>query len=208
MDILDRMAKRHEVIIDTTENGNRIYTFFKEFFVKCSVNYNVEFAYRMGITDNFGFVRLLCDNKGNLLAYTCARPIVPDPFKSQFHRGQWYAFESYNRELIKDFEIIARDMYGDPAKWEYSSDDNKYKLTIPTAWGNINHWYSVQDDKVTSNYGLKNNGTKTYNFNGNLKKPNPDIVKFLNTYLIREGIKTKRQVFCENLKNKIKAFSK
>ena len=164
--------------------------------------------YKMALIKNFGFVRALCDTKGDLLAYICARPIVPDPFQSLCHRGQWYAFESYNRELIKDFEITARAMHGEPAKWEYISADNKYNLTIPTEFGDTKHWFLVQDNKVTSNYGLNNNGTKTYNFNGNLKYPNPDIVKFLNAYLIKEGVKTKRQVFFEKLKNKIETFSK
>lgn len=192
--------------ISTDENGNKIYTFSKAFFVKCAWRPDTaidKFKYSMGPMENYGFLRVICDDKCNILAYTRAMPIVPDPFPSQFHTGSWYAFETYNRELIKDFNINVYDMGAlngilcfmdedakpDKANWKYNAKENTYDLKMFTAIGSIEHWFLVTDKDITSDYGMHE--TRRYKFNTNLNKPNPVVVSYVNNQLIDAGIKPK-----------------
>ena len=116
--------------------------------------------------------------------------------------GTWYAFETYNRELIKDFNIkvynrsnvddITRSMGGKPklktATWKYDSENNSYNLQIGTEIGGIDYWFLVTDKDITSNYGL--NQTRTYNFNTVAENPQPSVVGYLDRRLVNAGIKT------------------
>lgn len=197
--------------ISDGENGNKIYTFSTSFFVQWqrpkylddTVFEADETMYEDAFLSNYGFLRATCDENGKILAYTRAMPIVPDPFPSHFHLGVWYAFETYNRELIKDFDINVynggaldgilcfMDEYARPdsAKWKYNSELNSYDLQTFTGIGSIEHWFLVTDNDITSDYGLHE--TRTYKFNTNLKEPHPDVVSYVNNQLINAGIKAK-----------------
>ncbi len=192
--------------IDTDENGNKVYTFSKAFFVKCPWRPDTlknKYMYTMAYETNYGFLRAICDANGKLLAYTRAMPIVPDPFPSQFHTHSWYAFETYNRELIKDFDINVYDLGAlsgilcfmdenakpDEANWKYNSENNSYDLKMFTGIGSIDHRFLVRDNDITSDYGMHE--TRTYKFNTVAEKPQPHVVAYINNQLKNAGIKSK-----------------
>ena len=188
----------------TDENGNKIYTFSKAFFVKCAWRPDTvkdKYKYTMALESSYGFLRVICDDKGKILAYARAMPIVPDPFPSQFCTGTWYAFETYNRELIKDFNIkvynrsnlddIVHSLGGSPrldtAIWQYDSEKNSYNLRIFTGIGSIDRCFLVTDKNITTGYGV--HGTRTYKFNTVAEKPQPGIVGYVDERLVKAGIK-------------------
>lgn len=192
--------------ISTDENGNKIYTFSKAFFVAWPWRPDTlknKYMYTMAYETNYGFLRVICDANSKILAYTRAMPIVPDPFPSQFHTYSWYAFETYNRELIKDFDINVYDLGAlsgilcfmdenerpNQANWKYNAKENTYDLKMFTEIGSIKHWFLVTDKDITSDYGMHE--TRRYKFNTNLNKPNPVVVSYVNNQLIDAGIKPK-----------------
>lgn len=192
--------------VSTDENGNKVYTFSHAFFVAWPWRPDTlknKYMYTMAYETNYGFLRAICDAEDKILAYTRAMPIVPDPFPSQFHTYSWYAFETYNRELIKDFDINVYDLGSlngilcfmdenakpDKANWQYNSENNSYNLEMFTEVGNIDHWFLVRDRDITSDYGMHE--TRTYKFNTVAEKPHPEVVEYVNNQLVKAGIKPK-----------------
>lgn len=198
---------------DTDENGNKIYTFSTNinFYVKWPWPKGVErsrqnlFRYTRGQQFGYPFLRAICDKNHNLLAYTHAMPIVPDPFPSTLHMGTWYAFETYNRELIKDFQITAYNFHPldglkyeqglepsqpDRAVWKYNRENNSYDLCIFVPVGTIDHCFLVTDKEIATDYGYE---LKYYKFNTVVDKPSPQVVNYMNKMLIESGIKSAPQ---------------
>ena len=207
MDTIDEMLKlKDNVKCDIDQDGNRTYT---SSWLLDIVKWPISFKtagneYHHGAMEGYCFLRALCDKKGKLLAYTRAIPIAPDPFPSMFHKGQWYAFESYNAKLLKDFEITAYNFDGIDANWKYNAQDNSYELKIPTYVGPIEHFFIVRDNEITTDYGQVE--TRTYDFNTKRNVPNPTVVKYINNQLVKDGVlkpKTKCQIRFEKMKNKI-----
>ena len=206
----------------TDENGNKIYTFSKAFFVKCAWRPDTvkdKYKYTMALESSYGFLRVICDDKGKILAYARAMPIVPDPFPSQFYTGTWYAFETYNRELIKDFNIkvynrsnlddIVHSLGGSPrldtAIWQYDSEKNSYNLRIFTGIGSIDRCFLVTDKNITTGYGV--HGTRTYKFNTVAEKPQPHVVAYINNQLEKAGIKPKDNKLFPKIRNPFQKIS-
>jgi hypothetical protein len=206
----------------TDENGNKIYTFSKAFFVKCAWRPDTvkdKYKYTMALESSYGFLRVICDDKGKMLAYARVMPIVPDPFPSQFYTGIWYAFETYNRELIKDFNIkvynrsnlddIVHSLGGSPrldtAIWQYDSEKNSYNLRIFTGIGSIDRCFLVTDKNITTGYGV--HGTRTYKFNTVAEKPQPHVVAYINNQLEKAGIKPKDNKLFPKIRNPFQKIS-
>ena len=209
--------------VDTDENGNNVYTFSKGFFVNlpwCPDTLNNKQMCTTAYLTNYGFLRVICNMNGKMLAYTRAMPIVPDPFPSQFHTHCWYAFETYNRELIKDFDINVYDLGAlsgilyfmdenarpDKANWQYNSENNSYNLEMFTEIGNINHRFLVRDGNIISDYGMHE--TRTYKFNTVAEKPHPEVVDYVNNQLVKSGIKPKNNNYNKLFSKIIKPFQK
>ena len=148
------------------------------------------------ISINYGFVRAITDKNGHMLAYTCAIKIIPDPFSSRLHVGEWYAFEEYNIKQIKDFEIAIPRWIDDKTgvRWSYNAKDHYYTLIMPNAFGCSEHWFFTDDNHITSDYGEYD---KTYKYNVKKTTPNEHVIKLVQRALCDHGL-----IPCPESKNK------
>ena len=127
---------------------------------------------------NYGFIRAITDKKGNVLAYTSASKIIPDPFPIKSRIGEWYAFEEFNINQIKDFEIAIPRWIDDKigVRWSYDSKNHCYTLIMPNAFGCSEHWFITDGNYIISDYG---NYDRTYKYAVKQMKPNQEIIKFV-----------------------------
>ena len=139
------------------------------------------------VPTNYGFIRALCDKSGNVLAYSRAIKIVPDPFPSEFHIGKWYAFQEYNMEMMPKFQIKTLGYPGDSlgATWEYDLENRSYQLNIPTPMGKTKHWFVMSDNKIISDHDKM---FRTYPYNTHQAKPDKNVVNRIKEALIIKGI--------------------
>ncbi len=135
---------------------------------------------------HYGFIRALCDEQGNILAYIRTSRVHPDPFSSLFHQGTWYAFDEYHSELIGNFQLKTPGFVLDDrhAQWSYDAATRTYTLTIPAPLGVIEHWFVVSDDYITTDYGSYH---RHYLYDVRNDKPNPEITESIRSELIRNG---------------------
>lgn len=201
-DVLKDVREFYDIKIEPASDDKLICTSKNEGLIWWEKPKDPGFDAWRNVPTNYGFIRALCDKSGNVLAYSRAIRIIPDPFPSQFHIGTWYAFQEYNPEMMPKSKISALGYPGDSlgATWEYDLENRLYRLNIPTSFGEIKHWFVVSDDKITSDYGEMD--LRTYPYNVRHTKPNKDVVNRVKEALIIKNVLPQR----DNVANRRRLF--
>lgn len=190
---LKDIHKFYDITIEPVDDDKLICTSKNEGFIWWENPKDPSFDSWRAVPTNYGFIRALCDKSGNVLAYSRAIKIIPDPFPSEFHIGKWYAFQEYNMEMMPKFQVKTLGYPGDSlgATWEYDPENRSYQLNIQTPLGETKHWFVMADNRIISDYGEMD--TRTYPYNTRHAKPDKEIVNRIKEALIIKGILPQQQ---------------
>ena len=175
-------------LFEQDADNNTIYTVKNFGVAQCKNPKDPSFDdWQAFVSCNYGFLRMMADKNGKLLAYTCALKLIPDPFPSRFHVGDWYVFEEYNIKQIKDFEIFIPRTIGDKwgVQWSYNAKTRCYTLVMPNAFGRTEHCFFAADNHVTSDCG---DYDMSYAYNVKQTTPSKSIVELVPKILQKKNM--------------------
>ncbi len=155
---------------------------------------------------NYGFLRVMCNYDGKIVAYHCATKILPIPkLVDNYKHNYLYAFTEYNPEHLSAIKFTIKmtkcRVWNSNARWEYNSRDSLYKFIHPkiTAKGELTEYFQVFDNKIQTDCffdDVISYENKTY-----IKQPDPEITKLVNYWLVQDGFVSKFDNTKKNIKN-------
>lgn len=180
-------------LVDTITMNPKAGVYTKKKMADGNTEYTVKYETCFAITP--AFTKILVGPNNDILAYIDVRRIFA-PYKSQFKRWKWFGIQEFHPELIGDFTHLVTDNENESffgTTWQHKTSEHTYILDTSNVCERKD-WFRVEFDPlhggnvVTTNFGVCDGSTLSYEYDTSPSVPAERIEKLKNKILIFEGV--------------------